>query len=244
MSSLTRKKKKELYKTRENSRSLKLDRPSRSHTDTVPIKDEKVIAKMMDLLKLEIRKAEGKSDWQRYIPYRNYIMVLLGLNTALREEDILQLKAIDLIKNRFTITENKTMKDQRFFLNKAVQEEVIVYINEFKIEDNEYLFQSRNTDKLKDAKPITRVQAYQIMHKLGLKLGINYTFGMHSLRKTFGYHYVMKSKDKAVALLNLQKIYNHGSIKTTQLYISWTDDDVESTRQDFYLGIKPWVKRN
>lgn len=237
MSSLTRKMKKELYKTEENSRSIKLDRPTKSHTDTVPIKDIKVIKKMMDYLKLEITKAEGCSEWQRYIPYRNYIMVLLGLNTALRCEDILQLKANDLIKNRLCITENKTLKDQKFFLNKAVQDEVLVYINEFKIEPHEYLLQSRNTDKTKEAKPITRVQAFQVMKKLGLKVGINYTFGMHSLRKTFGYQYIMNSKDKTVALLNLQQIYNHGNIKTTQLYIGWTNDDVEATRRDFKIGL-------
>lgn len=237
MSSLTRKKKKELYKTTENSRSIKLDRPIKSHTDTVPIKDPKVIDKMMDYLKLQIKKNEGSSVWKKYIPYRNYIMVLLGLNTALRCEDILQLKAIDLIKNRFEITENKTLKDQRFFLNKIVQDEVLQYINEFGIGDYEYLLQSR-TQKNGGDKPITRAQAFKVMKEIGSHIGINYTFGMHSLRKTFGYQYVMQSKDKAIALLNLQKMYNHESIETTQLYIRWTNDDVEATRMNLYIGIK------
>ena len=236
MSSLTRTKKKELYKIKENSRSIKLDRPPKSHTDTVPIKDMKVIKKMMDYLKLQIKKAENQSTWKRYIPYRNYIMVLLGLNTALREEDILQLKARDLIKNRFTVTENKTLKDQRFFLNQEIQNEVLQFINEFQLDDYDYLFQSRNTAGSEN-KPITRTQAFLIMKKIGEHLGINYTFGMHSLRKTYGYQYVLNSKDKVVALLNLQKIYNHSSLTTTQLYIGWTNDDVEATRRDFKLGL-------
>lgn len=236
MSSLTRKKKKELYKVVENSRSVKLDRPKKSHTDTVPIKDVKIIEKMMNYLKLEIKRHENSSPWLKYIPYRNYIMVLLGLNTALRAEDILQLKAEVIMKNRFFVTENKTLKDQKFFLNKDVQNEVLQYINEFSIGEHEYLLQSR-TQSGEDNKPITRAQAFKIMKKIGNYLGINYTFGMHSLRKTYGYQYIKNSKDKAEALLNLQTIYNHSSIQVTQLYIGWTNDDVEETRKDFKIGI-------
>lgn len=242
MSSLTRAKKKEIYKKVENSRSIKLERPKKSHTDTVPIKKTKDIERMMNYLKMQIKKTENSSIWKKYIARRNYIMVLLGLNTALRTEDILQLRAINIIKNRFVITENKTLKDQKFYLNQQVQNEVLQFITDFEIGDHEYILQSR-TQSGGDNKPITRSQAWKIMKVIGDAIGINYTFGMHSLRKTFGYHYVIRSKDKATALLDLQKIYNHGSIKTTQLYINWSDDDVETTRQDFYLGIKPWNKK-
>ena len=235
MSSLSRKKKKELYTETVNSRVVKIDRPSRSHESTLPIKEPKQVEELVRYCKFLIRKAKG--EFQEYIAYRNYIMVVLGLNTALRAEDLLQLKARSIRTKRFWITENKTQKQQDFFLSKEVQNEVEDYIFKYHIEDNEYLFQSR-TQVNDVAGPITRKQAWAIMKNFGKHIGITYSFGLHSLRKTFGYQYVKQSSNKMEALLNLQYMYNHSTIAVTQLYICWDKDDVEKSRENIAIGIK------
>jgi len=237
MSSLTRSKKKELYKTRVNSRSLKLDRPSKSHTDTTPIKDVKKIEKMLNYLKMEIAFNENKGVWNHYIAYRNYILVLVGLNIPLREEDILQLKAREFIKTRFETTENKTMKDQKRYLGDDIRKEILKYITVFDIQENEYLFQSRKQGESNNDLPLSRHQAWRIMKKIGEEIGINQTFGMHSLRKTYGYQYIKNAKNENTAILSLQSIYNHANPITTMRYVQWNNDDIENSFRNFKIGI-------
>ena len=235
MSSLTRTKKKELYTKKVNSRSMKVDRPSKTHEATLPIKDERTIQKLVDHCRWLRDKASG--SFNRYITYRNYIIVVLGLNTALRAEDLLQLKVKDITKGRIWVTELKTQKQQDFFLSAEVKREVDEYIHEFDLNDNEYLFQSRTRQNGEYDKPVTRKQIWRTMKVLGKYIGINYSFGLHSLRKTFGYQYIKHSKNQWNAFLNLQKMYNHSSIKTTQLYICWDRDDVEKSRENISIGI-------
>ena len=236
MSSLTRTRKKELYKKTENSRSLKVDRPIRTHESTLPIKDERTVDKLVDHCRFLIKRSNGQ--FNRYIAYRNYIIVILGLNTALRAEDLLQLKVKDITKGRIWVTELKTLKQQDFFLSASVQKEVELYIHEFQLNDDEYLFQSRNQQNGEYDKPVTRKQAWRFMKELGDYIGIKYSFGLHSLRKTFGYQYIKHAKNQWDAFLNLQRMYNHSSIKTTQLYICWDTDDVEKSRENMSIGLK------
>ena len=237
MSTLTKTRKKQLYKTRINSRSVKLDRPSKTHTDTCPIKDTKKIERMLNYLKMEISINETKSVWHHYIAYRNYILVVVGLNIPLREEDILQLKAHRFTRTRFEITENKTMKDQRRYLNDDVQREILKYINEFEIQDDEYLFQSRKKNGNIQEMPITRTQAFRIMKKIGQEIGINQTFGMHSLRKTYGYHFIKNARNENTAILTLKNIYNHSNPITTMRYVQWANEDEEKAFKNFKIGI-------
>lgn len=237
MSSLNRKQKKEKYKTQIHGRQVKLDRPIKTHEAVLPLKDERQIDRLIEHA-IFLRDREH-SQFKRYIAYRNYILILLGLNTALRAEDLLQLKVRSINRERIWITENKTQKQQDFFLSKEVQKEVELYIHEFQLQPEEYLFQSRKQSVgVRDDLPITRAQSHKIMREFASFLGIKYSFGLHSLRKTFGYQYIKHAKNSWSALNNLQRMYNHGSIRTTQIYICWDTDDLEKTRENIAIGIK------
>ena len=229
MSSLPRKVKREKYTKKVNGRVIKLDRPPKTHEATLPIKDEKQIKKLYKHLLYLINIASG--DFQQYVAERNYIMVILGINTGLRAEDLLQLK-VNKVK-RLWVTENKTQKQQDFFLSVPVKRIVMEYIARYELEPNDYLFQSRNGDGY----PITRQQAFRIMKQLGKQIDIEYSFGLHSLRKTFGYQTVVHSKDKLAALEELKEMFNHSSITVTERYICWDRDDVEKARKNIAIGL-------
>lgn len=241
MSSLTKKVKTERYTTKVNGRVMKNDRPKNTHIPTYPIKDEKDIKKIYRYLELQI--AYSKSTFEEFIAYRNYMLFMLGINTALRAEDLLQLKVKGVIKGRIDTTENKTKKDQHFMLNKKLFEEIKKYIEKFDLRLDDYLFASRKSGDDGFTKPITRQASHKIMKTIAEVVGINYSFGLHSLRKTFGYHYIKRNLNSADAWLTLSKMYNHSSPATTMMYICWDDKDYKA-REEFFLDNESTIKRN
>ena len=163
--------------------------------ETLPIKDKKLLKRVMDFLVRE--KEHAKSDIKRKQAYRNYMLFLIGLNTAFRAEDLLQLRVKDVEKGYVSIKENKTGKMQNFRMNKQLHDEIMEYINTYELKPSDYLFmgqKKRDTYKgnTRDViYPITRQNCQEtIFPKVIKACGIDFKFGLHSLRKTFGYMYI------------------------------------------------------
>ena len=204
---------------------------------TYPIKDPKQVVAVLSYLL--IKRDRAKSDIKRYIAYRNYIIFLTGMNTAFRAEDLLQLRVKDVMTGYMDIIENKTGKHQHFPLNKELMEEIKKYIESFNLTPNEYLFmgQKKTTTYKGESKPviypITRQNMRMVFKDVAKHVGINFKFGLHSLRKTFGYQWMLKGN----SLLTLQRMYNHESPDITLLYVCWNMDDVEQARESSFIGI-------
>lgn len=205
---------------------------------TYPIKDLKMLQRVIDYLKKEIK--EAKSPIKEQQAYRNYILILTGFNTAFRAEDLLQLRVSDVISGAISIKENKTKKMQVFELNKEFHEELLKYVVKYKLKDDDYLFMGQkkvstyNGVTTEVLYPIIRQQARIICLKVKKACGITFKFGMHSLRKTFGYHYMNNGGN----ILTLQKMYNHSDPSVTILYTMWATDDIEKERRDIFIGGK------
>lgn len=204
---------------------------------TLPIKDKKLLKRVLDYLKFEIDNAKTKQ--KEYQAYRNYILVLIGINTAFRAEDLLQLRVKDIEKGYMHIKENKTGKMQNFPLNKTLFNEIMDYVNKYQLKSNNYLFMGQkktNTYKGNTVNiiyPITRQNGDYIMTKIEKACGINFVFGLHSLRKTFAYQYYMNGGN----LITLMKMLNHSSPETTLLYIMLDSQEIEEARSKIYIGI-------
>lgn len=198
---------------------------------TLPIKDERQLKEFMNHL---LRKRDkAKTNIKRYQADRNWCMCLVGFNTAFRAEDLLQLRVVDL-KGYIHIKENKTGKTQNFKMNKDFYKEVLAYIERNNLSEHDYMFmgQKKYQDGRKYVYPITRQQAYYIVSRSAKEIGITFTFGMHSLRKTFGYMYI-----KGGGKLNtLMKMYNHDDPNVTMLYICWGKEDAEKDRMSIFIG--------
>ena len=72
---------------------------------TLPIKDEKLLKRVMDYLQYECDNAESKI--KKYQSDRNYMIFLIGFNTAFRAEDLLQLRVSDVEKGIFPLKKTK-----------------------------------------------------------------------------------------------------------------------------------------
>ena len=76
--------------------------------ETLPIKDKKLLKRVMDFLIHE--KEHAKSEIKKYQAYRNYMLFLIGLNTAFRAEDLLQLRVKDVEKAMYLSKKIKQAK--------------------------------------------------------------------------------------------------------------------------------------
>ena len=106
--------------------------------ETLPIKDKKQLDEFMfNLLR---KRDRARTPAKKYQADRNWMMCMLGFNTAFRAEDLLQLRVIDVKKGYVHIKENKTAKTQNFKMNKKLHNDVLNYINRNKLNDYDYLF--------------------------------------------------------------------------------------------------------
>ncbi len=171
---------------------------------------------------------------KKYQADRNYMLILLGLNTAFRAEDLLQLRVCDVIGGYVSIKENKTGKMQNFRMNRQLHDQIKAYVGRHDLKHYDYLFrgQKRVVGGRSYVYPINRQQGHRIVARAGKAAGIDFVFGMHSLRKTFGYQYIANSGNS----LTLMKMYNHDSPDVTLRYVCWGREDAEADREAIYLG--------
>lgn len=205
---------------------------------TLPVKDKKQLDAIMTYLIYQ--KEHAKTTIKKYQAYRNYMLFLIGLNTAFRAEDLLQLRTKDVVKGYVSIKENKTGKMQNFRMNKHLHNEILKYIETYDLKPNDYLFMGQKKKDTYKGKtwsviyPITRQNVRLIFGKVADAVGIDYKFGLHSLRKTFGYMYIKNGGN----VITLMKMYNHDEPGTTLLYVMWNKEDAENERESVFIGGK------
>lgn len=152
---------------------------------------------------------------------RNYVLIIVGLNTALRINDLLHLKWTDIytngvMRNHLYVTEQKTGKINRILLNEEASSALEMLTSERQF-DNPYIFISSASHD----KPLSRQQAYRIIKYAAENVGLHEHISCHSLRKTFGYHAWKQGFPPAL----LMSIYNHSSYTITTRYLCIEQDD-------------------
>lgn len=183
---------------------------------TQPIKDKKALEKFKNYYLLKEN-------------YRNYTLIILGLNTALRISDILTLKWKDVYnypENRFRrhicLKEQKTGKENMIAINPslttALKQEMdfLAHSGGFPHQEH-YLFSGSRSKDI----PLSRYQAFRIIKEAAFHAGMEEHISCHSLRKTFGY-YAWKQGVPPAMLMN---IYNHSSYQITKRYLCIEQDD-------------------
>ena len=166
---------------------------------------------------------------KKHIQARNYALCLLGLNTALRISDMLNLRwknLYDFNRGRFlshvTVTEQKTGKNNTVVLNPAAREALSCYLRSLGQlpSPSAFLFPSRKGKNC----PLGRSQAYRIIREAADAVGLDGHISCHSLRKTFGYHAWRQGTPPAL----LMDIYNHSSYRITKRYLGIQQDDKDN----------------
>lgn len=190
---------------------------------TAPIKDEAQLKKFKEYYLVEKPV------------YRNYALIILGLNTAFRIGDLLQLQWKDVFcmekndcRDHICITEHKTGKRRSVAVNDSVRKVLELLRQSLEQEQTcPYLFPNGRTSMT----PLSRSQAFRIVKEAALYAGLNEHISCHSLRKTFGYHAWKKGVQPAL----LMELYNHSSYRVTRQYLGIEQEDKDRVYLDVRL---------
>lgn len=160
----------------------------------------------------------------------------MGINTALRINDLLELKWGDVwnftgacFYKHITLTEQKTGKRQIIYLNSACEKCLCyykTYLGNY-IYAGKYIFQSR----VGSNRHIGRNRAYTLIKNAWHDLGYEGNISCHSLRKTFGYHAWHNGVSPAI----IMSIYNHSSMDITKRYLAIEQDDKDEVYKNMLL---------
>lgn len=183
-----------------------------------PIRDRKKITQIKNQLRGQRR-------------YRDLLLFVVGINTALRVSDLLKLQIGDFverdgkIKSRFWIREEKRGKRNEIIINDSIQEALKEYLATYPtIVDNPNHVVFFNTRSGEFNEPIKRGQAWKFISAICEEIGLRGNYGTHTLRKTWGYHARLSGVDLALIMHQL----NHNSLAYTKRYIGITDDELEA----------------
>ena len=190
-----------------------------------PIRNRKKIAQIKNLLR-------GKRR------FRDLLLFVVGINSALRISDLLKLTFGHFLDDRgrirkyFWIKEEKRGKRQEVVINESIrsvlEEYLAAYPNSRKKLQNYIFFNSQSSDY---SHPIKRGQAWKFITSICQEVGLSGNFGTHSLRKTWGYHARLSGVDLALIMHKL----NHESIAYTKRYLGITDDELQRVVQRLNL---------
>ena len=173
-----------------------------------------------------IREAETVKDIGEYLKGKEekfFVMYSIGIYSGLRISDILKLKVRDVKgKTEIKVREQKTGKEKIFPVNVQLAPVIDAYCKDKK--NWEYLIPSTK----KAAKPVSREYAYRVMHEAGQRFGLEH-LGTHTLRKTFGYHFYLQTKD----IVLLMRILNHNDQSKTLRYIGIEQTTINEAMRKF-----------
>jgi site-specific recombinase XerD len=163
-----------------------------------------------------VEQIDAMKDILQKHSQRDLLFFVLGINTGMKISDLLSLKVEDVwdgtkMKEFLFISDDRSGKKQAYYLNNRVNMVLDTYLNQIKYNSSsDYLFKSKKNDQ-----PITRQQAYRIIHNAAMEAGVTGNIGTHTLRKTFGYH----ALQKGIAISILMSVYHHQSPAETLRYI-------------------------
>ncbi|MGM9883327.1 MAG: site-specific integrase [Limosilactobacillus reuteri] len=175
----------------------------------LPIKDSNVLKEVQDTLLHNFKAGR-----------RNYTIFQVGKATLLRVSDVLRLKQTDVfddygaIRQHAFIKDKKTGKPNTLYL-RPVMNDLAIYQQWLKCNryegQTEWLFPSTT----RPDKHIDERQFYNVMHRVGDLLDINY-LGTHTMRKTGAYRVYVQSNYNIGLVMRL---LNHSSEAMTLAYL-------------------------
>lgn len=186
-----------------------------------PVRDKKKILAIKKNL-----KEEGNP--------RNYLLFVMGINTALRISDLLSLKVKDVIdskgniKDYLHIKEKKTGRQAKIYLNQTVKEALNYFLDQSRgIDPDNYLFKSERSNR-----PLDRIRVWSLIQKWTSEVGLeSERYGTHSLRKTWGY----QARMQGVSIEQISEKLGHKSVTVTKRYIGINQEEINQLEKEICI---------
>ena len=187
-----------------------------------PMTDEE-IQQIKDYLYDQITIAE--TDEKQFFALRNYTMFVVGLNTGLRESDLVVLRFdhfmfdFNTFQPCIRIFMKKTHKWIEIAMNEEIKDTIRFYLDYsqllgYHFDNKKYLFPSRQRPHIGAAR------WHDVMKQICTEVGIKRNIATHSLRKTYAEKFIENNFDNPKAILGLKNRLGHSTIESTMHYMS------------------------
>ena len=176
----------------------------------------------------DLRKLISKFDKSYFTEHRDYVMILLMLDSGMRlgECSTLLLTDVELARRRIKLRaeETKGRKDRTVYFSSKTEVALRRWI-QFKDRyvESDYLF------PVKDHGGHINVHNFETNFKRYInRAGLNEEYCPHCLRNNFAKRCLMNGMD----IFTLSKILGHSSVEVTEkAYLDLTDDDISKQYQ-------------
>ena len=168
-------------------------------------------SKRPEKLPLVLSKEECKSLFEAITNEKHRLMIHLLYGAGLRASELLNLKIKELNLNEGYgfVRNGKGNKDRLFIIPLSLKQEIINFINNEKLNSEDYLFKSNRNEKYS----IRSIQ--EIIKKSCRTAGIDKKIHPHTLRHSFATHLI----EQGSSLQEVQALLGHKSPETTQVYL-------------------------
>jgi len=155
--------------------------------------------------------------------YRYCLLIVIGVYFGLRISDVKRIRWEDILNNEYIIMKEKkthnTAKRREIPVSKNLQEFVFDIYQRTRPRSKFIVTISASRGGTNTINETFK----RLKHKHNLQ--INH-FTTHSLRKTFGRHYLETHNYSARAILMLNDIFNHSSLADTKRYFGITKEEI------------------
>jgi len=160
---------------------------------------------------------------------RDWFMIKTGLNLGLRSCDWLDMKLGDLRRlqpdETLWLTEQKTGKRISVVVNDGFYQGAQRFLETLQDRpDDEFVFKSK---KGRNAR-ISRQHAWYLLKEIAREVGTERNIGLHSLRKSFAHHGVLRFGIKVEVV---SEALNHSSPRITRNYACIPEETVQDARK-------------
>lgn len=138
------------------------------------------------------------------LTYENRLAITVSLLTGLRIGDVLNLRSRDLLRDRITITEEKTLKRRTIRLPAQLRDELQGIAGKI------YVFENR----LSARKHRTRQAVYKDIKRAAKSFRIKSNISCHTARKV----YAVSEYKKDFSVARVKKLLNHSTEAVTMIY--------------------------
>jgi len=179
--------------------------------------------KIQPLSTQEVRKIFKQLDLAKYEDYRDWVAMIVMLNTGIRANELCNLLISDLdIKKRLLRVRSVVAKSREERIL-PLSKKTVTYIQrlvDVAVNNNElYIFNSVYGGRLQTLSLIKRYSDH------GKKAGITKHTSCHVWRHTFATNAVKAG----MSIYHLQKILAHKDLNTTRIYIQLTTEDLQKS---------------
>jgi integrase len=141
-------------------------------------------------------------------------MVVLAINTGMREGELFGPERIDFARNFIVVTKTKSGKDRKVPMNEETREILTRLVEVARVKEWDYIFTNPKTG--------TRYKSIKTAWANMCKLAKIANLRFHDLRHSFA----TRAADEGVPLTAIARVLGHASTKTTERYAHGTDSGV------------------